>query len=579
MHLPREVRRGWRMGLLGVVGLGLGVALAALVPPRVVPNACAMTYMRPAYEPVGVGGAGGRSGASSPPPYRLVRYLEGGGGGGRRGGDADAALVVLFVPGSGGSAEQVRSLGKELARRDKASAVYAVDAREQLSAFSAALADAQAGFVREAVEELAARRHPGARLAVVGHSVGGLVAAKGLAGVEHDVAALVVLAAPIAAHPMDAHPAVAAWAAEARAGLNEHVLVSVSGGVRDVLVPDWYAAVPEGHPAALAVEAGRTRRALAAHKGALSADHQCIVWCNEVVQAVADGLVGLSRLPRGAERAARLAALAEALLPDDGAAGRAVLPPARPDGRAPMLHELRETGHLGASAGPLVVASRVAQWVLPRAPLLGVTIALDPMNNHVWFLALSLVYAFTDRAALLVDLPVFVVAAAAVEGVSGVLGSSARRVRVPAALVVAATAACCLIPDTGVAWLLCSGGCLLAGVPSSAALYFWAAAGMLPTTVATAHALVVGGASPALLVPTLESVRLAAPVAVHTAATALRPEGDPGYHIIVLGNGLCFYTVYLAANGQTGSLADAVTAVAVTGVMRLWGAHKHFEGT
>eukprot|EP00632_Arachnochrysis_sp_CCMP2950_P003750 CAMPEP_0185718324 /NCGR_PEP_ID=MMETSP1164-20130828/46516_1 /TAXON_ID=1104430 /ORGANISM="Chrysoreinhardia sp, Strain CCMP2950" /LENGTH=307 /DNA_ID=CAMNT_0028385965 /DNA_START=33 /DNA_END=953 /DNA_ORIENTATION=- len=250
-----------------------------------------MTRMRPSYERIDV------PPFDAAPAYGLVRYREKN----RRVPPRDATpnrTAVLFVPGNGGSFEQVRSLGSRVALE-----TYAVDTAGELAAFDPRVASRQVRFVRRCVRALT-REHDGVLL--VGHSIGGVVAAEAAAsswqrrirqsredGYKKDasekeaapmVRAVLTLAAPHAGHPFllggEASQSLTA-ADEQQTALIMPVVVSLSGGPRDWQVPDWLATASRAVPVAHA----STRRV-----AGVSVDHQCALWCRELVEAVAAAL-------------------------------------------------------------------------------------------------------------------------------------------------------------------------------------------------------------------------------------------------------------------------------------------------
>lgn len=216
-------------------------------------------------------------------------------------------MPVLYVHGSGGSYRQVRSLASQTAR-DFAEAPrgvsldwFAVDFREELSAHAAGVLEAQAEFVAQSVADIAALGDgPAPRhLILVGHSMGGVVAKAALLRAPRGPGApriplLVTLASPNAAHPFLAEHALAAFYRElqvawAGAPLKPAVL-SVSGGWRDTLVDEGLALERGSHAVSTSTEG--------VPGVMLSADHQAIVWCNELVRKLASTLARVGALAR-----------------------------------------------------------------------------------------------------------------------------------------------------------------------------------------------------------------------------------------------------------------------------------------
>ena len=265
------------------------------------------------------------------------------------------ATPAVFLPGNGGSYRQVRSLASETARlaharrreaeasasaslasraRDPpdgdpdrgsdpsperaARAVvdidwFAVDFNEELSAFHAALLRRQTDHAREVVRRVLALYPPSTRVILVGHSMGGLVARGALVPLPPPVppraspsapvpvpvpaaAVVLTLATPHAYSPAATQPSMArlhahlnrAWSTGVVADV---ALVSVVGGVRDWQVSSSMADVEGLAPpdASLSVGVGDVPGA----RG-VSADHQCIAWCNQLVRAAANALLDIA---------------------------------------------------------------------------------------------------------------------------------------------------------------------------------------------------------------------------------------------------------------------------------------------
>lgn len=258
-----------------------------------------MTRMRPWYEVV-----------LRDDPYGLIRYRE-----------KKFASCVLFIPGHGGSFTQVRSLGSEVLLD-----VYAVDIAGDLGAFNGRLLERQLRFVNKCITWLKYDK-----VLVVGHSIGGVVARRARA---HGV---VTLAAPLT-HPFAADPRLVAFYKPGR-------VVSISGGPRDWHVPDWLAKV-EKHASTRDI-------------GVPSTDHQCALWCNQLVVKLARALEDASR---SNDPQLRL----EDLLVPNSSHFEGPRPPTFGSAR-PFLETRR----------PLVLASQLAVWVLPRSVALGAAAALD----------------------------------------------------------------------------------------------------------------------------------------------------------------------------------------------------------
>lgn len=222
-----------------------------------VPNLCEMTLMLPEFEEVKRMDVGGVD-------YRMLRYRELGVNPPRSSGK-DARKVV-FVPGNGGNFAQARSLGRELALASSSIELYALDLRGELSALNGRLLLRQVGFVEACVRSLNV-------VAIVGHSIGGVASAVAApAGTK-----VVALGAPIGHHPLAVDPTLDLLSRKA----SRREVLSISGGSRDWQVADWMAWVEDMHTSTMDVVG-------------MSADHQCILWCNQLIRVIAKALYVLT---------------------------------------------------------------------------------------------------------------------------------------------------------------------------------------------------------------------------------------------------------------------------------------------
>lgn len=253
-----------------------------------------------------------------------------------------ASVPGVFVPGNGGSYKQVRSIASESARaaeRRRRGRVgtgerhdvttggdvvtidwFALDFREELSAFHGDVLRSQITYAADALRRVLSLYPPGTHALVVGHSMGGVVARGALlalsrAGVDGDGDAalprttLLTLATPHASSPAAMQPSMgralgrlnAEWRRAAH--VLDVALVSVSGGDRDRQVTarharvDALAAASTPNVSSIAVDVGSIPGA-----EGVSTDHQCIVWCNQVVKAGAEGLLDVAEAAEGARR-------------------------------------------------------------------------------------------------------------------------------------------------------------------------------------------------------------------------------------------------------------------------------------
>ena len=337
-------------------------------------NACEMTYMRPQYHLVPSGALLGAAEATnaSALAHALYRYTNGAArhdtldeiaawraeaassaaagpdgaldkGAHLSGEPAPPppfpALPVVFVPGSGGSYRQARSLGGEaakvwsrrLSRRDRGASlleahVYTADLGEELSGASGVLLARQAMFVQAVTEALA--RAYGRPVVLVAHSVGAAVARAASAGAAHRAAlegtlppvrAVLSVAGAARAPPLGGAAqralrafyarADAAWAALPREVSTNITLLDVNAGHADDLVRAAGAAPPPWEAAADPPPPRGVLAGLPAMPGAwLSTDHQAAVWCNQLARPLAETLTALPPLAAADGAAAAAAA-------------------------------------------------------------------------------------------------------------------------------------------------------------------------------------------------------------------------------------------------------------------------------
>nr|CDJ97560.1 PGAP1 and Basic helix-loop-helix dimerisation region bHLH domain containing protein [Haemonchus contortus] len=199
-------------------------------------------------------------------------------------------IPVLFVPGSGGSAKQVRSVASIMMNKTEMTSApfrmhfYALDFNEELSFLSGAVVDRQRDFVIKAIATLT--KMYSRKIILIGHSFGGTVIHALPAVTDFDISNLgliITLAAPLTASPIVMDEAMVAfyeamekaWLIR-RDDLRKVGVVSYSGGSKDYQVPDHLAAFPGSHVI--------HRPAWSIRGVDTSADHLCILWCNQLTR-------------------------------------------------------------------------------------------------------------------------------------------------------------------------------------------------------------------------------------------------------------------------------------------------------
>ncbi|KAF0313639.1 GPI inositol-deacylase [Amphibalanus amphitrite] len=178
--------------------------------------------------------------------------------------------------------------------------VFTVDLAEDLGAVHGRLLAEQTRFVAACVRAVLrlygrAAGPPPASVALVGHSMGGVVA-RGLFALPGfdpaSVNVLLLLAAPIAEPPLRVDLAMVRyygwvesfWAARRNTTLSAVTVVSLSGGDRDVQIRPHQTQHPSSDITAVTVSVPGVWA---------SADHQCIVWCRQLVLVLARALFDL----------------------------------------------------------------------------------------------------------------------------------------------------------------------------------------------------------------------------------------------------------------------------------------------
>ncbi|KAJ3062074.1 GPI inositol deacylase [Podochytrium sp. JEL0797] len=263
--------------------------------------ACRMTYMYPGYERVPV--------PNSPlTKYGLYLYQE---AYGRK--DSEVQVPVLFIPGNAGAFKQARSIGTvgNLYANEKFGIrVFSVDNIEELAAFDSQLIKEQARFVNDAIRTIL-DSYTGAyrprSVVILAHSMGGVVA-KSLFGMDNyvdgSVENVITLATPHLDPPIAVERGMVAlyeelegyWVGQFGGGDGERhpdfkrlMVISVAGGERDVMIRSGDCeignVVPEEH--------GFTVYSTGVKDTWVSADHLCILWCNQLTHVIARGIYGM----------------------------------------------------------------------------------------------------------------------------------------------------------------------------------------------------------------------------------------------------------------------------------------------
>ncbi|KAL2915025.1 hypothetical protein HK105_205347 [Polyrhizophydium stewartii] len=322
-----------RLALAAVATTVLPLALWALLAFRIDPKACDGNYIAPHYVPQDVRSAP-RSLAAR---YRLVLHRE------QQdvplSNDVVTGIPVLFLPGNAGSFKQVRSFGSVAQRvwRWKRSEgavqlpldIYAVDTNYELSAFSDSVLLRQALFAADAVKTILARYEhlpdPPRSVIIVGHSMGGFVARlitllpvlvrQQSYGPIPDpdempqlpagsIEAIITLSsphrhppAPITRRIVDLYERANKLWRIGHDTVADITLVSVANGRKDVVLNSALTHLD----GVIDPSRGLTVYATAVPRVWATSDHEGAVWCNQMLEIVAESIYDMHR--RNATRA------------------------------------------------------------------------------------------------------------------------------------------------------------------------------------------------------------------------------------------------------------------------------------
>ena len=202
---------------------------------------------------------------------------------------------------------------------------FTLDFNEELSAFHGAVARRQTEFAALAIERVLAAYPPSTPVIIAGHSMGGVVARAALLeikGIAASVDATVVtIATPHEKSPAATQPAIArfyertnrAWVDANNADVTSRVaMVSVGGGDADGQVRPARAKPPTAWTNGI----GRRRKSFnVTHAVAgsipgatgVSADHRCVVWCQQIVVPIAEALLDVASAERQNDAGGRVA--------------------------------------------------------------------------------------------------------------------------------------------------------------------------------------------------------------------------------------------------------------------------------
>lgn len=269
---------------IALVGLCFGVYLHKTVHSE---NSCSMTYMYRKLQFMDV-----KFDYVKTNKYSLSVYNEGHRWWNRSTIEADQ-IPVLFIPGSQGSAKQVRSLASvmqnktEMKRSPFSFRFFAVDFDEEKTFMNGNIMSRQLDYVMAAIRKIQSMMRVKRKIVLVGHSYGGMIALLATIHPEFhtDIELVIVKGSPI-----NKTPVLVDWLSMRhlkhlmiqwgllQATTLEHVgVVAYSGGLRDYQIPDeWSKMRNVTHRPLWAID----------KVSDLGADHLAILWCNEFVRHV-----------------------------------------------------------------------------------------------------------------------------------------------------------------------------------------------------------------------------------------------------------------------------------------------------
>ncbi|KNE56294.1 hypothetical protein AMAG_02118 [Allomyces macrogynus ATCC 38327] len=307
---PRAARRAWTRRLRTFALVAVFAAWFTLVAhwfrdrSAWAVQRCTMSYMWPNYveipngEMINAVGPSARLDFPIPPKYHLFLYREG-----TLDGDVlpGESLPVVFVPGNAGSYQQVRSLASRAAmlwagegpgtivnRTDiKRFDFYTIDYHEELGALSGALVEAQAKYLNLVLWYFY-RRYNLTYVPVIAHSMGAVVAR-----LAEPMGPIITLAAPHRAPPVPLdsyfntlYSVLDTLTSDKRFNSNAPAVIAVTGGELDTNVAAAWTDL-RARPAGVSWKSVPTTSMRTTRT---ACDHQAILWCREVVTAIAEAL-------------------------------------------------------------------------------------------------------------------------------------------------------------------------------------------------------------------------------------------------------------------------------------------------
>ncbi|VDK44192.1 unnamed protein product [Anisakis simplex] len=193
-----------------------------------------------------------------------------------------SGIPVLFIPGNAGSSRQVRSIGSLLLNKTESRRtpfrfdVFAVDFNEELTGVAGMYLERQIRYVGIVIDHIwNLYEKPPEGIVVVAHSMGGIV-----------------IPGPLDDYLVNAYEKMKRSWLERERELRNLQVISISGGLKDVMVPEYLTRNVNGDGKFIKhfITAG-------IDGVELDTDHLCIVWCNQLVRLISRLLFTYAKSP------------------------------------------------------------------------------------------------------------------------------------------------------------------------------------------------------------------------------------------------------------------------------------------
>ncbi|KAL3877296.1 hypothetical protein ACJMK2_035026 [Sinanodonta woodiana] len=219
-------------------------------------------------------------------------------------------IPVLFIPGHGGSFKQVRSLGSVALRKTEMLAqknhfnYFSVDLNEDLSGMFGGVLWQETEYVHHAIQKILSlyknAQNPPKSVVLVGHSMGGMIARALFVLPDFDSQTVHTIITEATPHqgPVMAldgnlkhfyHTVNEHWLKYKNSSLSHVTVVSTGGGHRDVMVRQGLTSLND------IVDSSRSVSTctMSVPRAWVSTDHQCAVWCRQMVLATERSLFNI----------------------------------------------------------------------------------------------------------------------------------------------------------------------------------------------------------------------------------------------------------------------------------------------